>query len=441
MFTDESIDARRIGICIVGLGGAVATTAVAGMAMLRHDEIGVEGLPLATLPRELTCSLASYQNLVFGGWDVNPDDLARAAKTHNVLSALQLDAVAGELENIKPFPAIGSLEFCRNIECTNVVAAESHRDGIEFIRTDISGFKASNDLDTVVVINLASTERSVDLTSSVYSSIDNFERALDDDSSEISPAMLYAYAAIKEGCPYGNFTPSVAADVPALIELALREGVPLAGKDGKTGQTFIKTVIAPALRARALHVEGWFSTNILGNRDGLALNDKDSLASKLGTKGSVLDQILGYKVEDHLVDIRYYKPRGDNKEAWDNIDVTGFMGQPMQIKINFLCKDSILAAPLVIEIARLLDLAQRRRCYGAQEQFGVFFKLPMTATPERLPEHAFHVQEKTLYDWLAADAAIINTEQSTLSTLDEENAFSDERPIPREHALAMEAGD
>jgi myo-inositol-1-phosphate synthase len=186
--------------------------------------------------------------------------------------------------------------------------------------------------------------------------------------------MVYAYAAIGEGVPFGNFTPSVAADIPALIELANKNKVPIAGKDGKTGQTFIKSVLAPALRSRALKVQGWFSTNILGNRDGLVLSNEDSLASKVKTKSSLLDDILGYEVQDHIVDIRYYRPRGDNKEAWDNIDVTGFLGQPMQLKINFLCRDSVLAAPLAIEIARCLDLANQRGEGGIQEQLSVFFK-------------------------------------------------------------------
>jgi myo-inositol-1-phosphate synthase len=202
--------------------------------------------------------------------------------------------------------------------------------------------------------------------------------------------MLYAYAAMTKGIPYGNFTPSVAADIPALIELAELRKVPIAGKDGKTGQTFIKTVLAPALKSRALKVEGWYSTNILGNRDGLALSNEDSLASKVKTKSSVLDDILGYPVEDHIVDIRYYRPRGDNKEAWDNVDIAGFLGQPMQIKVNFLCKDSILAAPLAIEIARCLDLAKQRGESGIQEQLSVFFKLPMSKDGK--PEQAFHKQ-------------------------------------------------
>ena len=191
--------------------------------------------------------------------------------------------------------------------------------------------------------------------------------------------MLYAYAAIDSDSPYANFTPSVAADVAPLAEMAREMGVPIAGKDGKTGQTFLKTVIAPALKERSLHVDGWFSTNILGNSDGLALDDPKSLASKLGTKGSVLDDILGYKVEDHIIMIHYYRPRGDDKEAWDNIDMTGFLGQKMQLKLNFLCKDSILAAPLAIEIARCIDLAAQRGEGGVREELSLFFKLPQTA--------------------------------------------------------------
>jgi myo-inositol-1-phosphate synthase len=253
---------------------------------------------------------------------------------------------------------------------------------------------------SVVVINLASTEKLAIEGNEAFNSLAGFEKALDENSSNISPALLYAYAAIAEGVPYGNFTPSVAADLPALIEFAEKQKVPIAGKDGKTGQTFIKTVIAPALRSRALKVQGWYSTNILGNRDGLALSNEDSLASKVKTKSSVLEDILGYEVEDHIVDIKYYRPRGDNKEAWDNIDISGFLGQPMQLKINFLCKDSILAAPLAIEIARCLDLAQRRGESGIQEQLSVFFKLPMSKNAR--PEQAFHRQEEMLLDWLAS---------------------------------------
>jgi myo-inositol-1-phosphate synthase len=215
--------------------------------------------------------------------------------------------------------------------------------------------------------------------------------------------MLYAYAAILEGALYANFTPSVAADVPALVALAEERGVPVSGKDGKTGQTMMKTVLAPAFAMRNLKVEGWYSTNILGNGDGRVLDDPDSLASKVTTKGSVLDDILGYEVRDHVVRIDYYPPRGDHKEAWDNVDLKGFLGARMQVKVDLLCSDSALAAPLAIELARLSDLALLRGEGGVQEQFGVFFKAPMTKAPDARPEHALHRQQERLISWLAGD--------------------------------------
>ena len=239
------------------------------------------------------------------------------------------------------------------------------------------------------------------MTAPALQTPEGFEAGLDADDAAIAPAMVYAYAAIMEGVGYGNFTPSLGADVPALIALAEQRGVPVAGKDGKTGQTMMKTVLAPAFRSRALRVEGWYSTNILGNRDGLALDDPSSLASKLSTKGEVLDSILGYQVEDHVVRIDYYRPRGDQKEAWDNIDLVGFLGQRMQIKVDFLCRDSILAAPLVLELVRLVVEAHRRGQGGPQDQLGCFFKAPVTSDGNR-PEHALHVQERALLDWLDA---------------------------------------
>ncbi|MDQ3061465.1 MAG: inositol-3-phosphate synthase [Acidobacteriota bacterium] len=396
---------QGLGIMIIGIGGAVASTAVAGIELLKRKEIGTEGLPLAALPENLTSGLADYENLVFTGWDMNEDNLAVAATTHNVLTLQQFHTVSEELQAAKPLAAVCNSEFCRNIEGKNVIVADNHNFCIETIREDVRRFKNERGVERVVMINLASTESYIDKDSPIFATLEDFEKAIDENSEEISPAMLYAYAAIGEGVGYGNFTPSVGADIPALVEYAQEKGVPIAGKDGKTGQTFIKTVIAPGLKGRALKVDGWFSTNILGNRDGLALSHPDSLKSKVVTKGSVLDDILGYKVEDHLVDIRYYRPRGDNKEAWDNIDLIGFMGQPMQLKINFLCKDSILAAPLVIEIARLLDYAQRCGMGGVQEQLSVFFKLPQVADEATMrPEHAFHLQEQMLFEWLTAHA-------------------------------------
>jgi myo-inositol-1-phosphate synthase len=345
--------------------------------------------------------LTDYENLVFSGWDMIGDDLQAAAATHNVLTLQQFQAVSEELQAVKPLAAVVNSAFCHNIEGKNVFAAKNHVAAIEKVREDIRQFRNESGADNVVMINLASTESFVDKDSETFAALENFERAIYDNSAEISPSMIYAYAAIGEGIAYGNFTPSVAADIPALVEYAEKTGSPIAGKDGKTGQTMIKTVIAPGLKTRALKVAGWYSTNILGNRDGLALSHPDSLKSKVTTKGSVLDDILGYTVEDHLVDIRYYRPRGDNKEAWDNIDVVGFLGQPMQLKINFLCKDSILAAPLVIEIARLLEYAQICGESGVQSQLSVFFKLPqVTNEGVEKPEHALHAQEAMLVDWL-----------------------------------------
>ena len=389
-------------MAIVGVGGAVATTAVAGVTLLRKKAIGFEGLPLASLRPELADMLASYDDLVFSGWDLNAAPLSEAAATHRVLTDSQLAAASGELAKITPWPAVGNVRFCRNIEGLHMIAAPDHRAAIQIIRGNLRDFQTQHHLDGVVVVNLASTERTVNMADPIFGDMDSFERALDENSPEIGPAMIYAYAAISEGLPFANFTPSVAADIPALVQFAEAEDVPLCGKDGKTGQTMLKTALAPALRTRALHVDGWYSANILGNRDGKALDDKDSLASKIATKGSCLDQIVGYKVEDHLVDIRYYRPRGDNKESWDNIDVTGFLGQPMQIKVNFLCRDSVLAAPLVLELVRLLDCAKRYGFGGVQEQLGLFFKSPMMSDPAAVPEHALHIQEARLLAWLTS---------------------------------------
>ncbi|HEY8610721.1 MAG TPA: inositol-3-phosphate synthase [Roseomonas sp.] len=384
-------------MAIVGLGGAVATTAVAGIETVRRGSNKLDGLPLADLS---VAGLADYRDMTFGGWDLDGSDLAAAAGNHRVLNDVQLSDTGNALSAIRPWPAVGSGEFCRGVSGANKYEAPSHRGAVRAIARDLRRFRESSKADGVVMINLASTERMPGDDEALHS-LDAFERALDRNDPAIGPAMLYAYAAIESGVPYGNFTPSLAADAPALKELARQRNVPVAGKDGKTGQTMMKTVLAPALKARALHVDGWFSTNILGNRDGEALRDPGSLASKLNTKANVLDSILGYHVEDHLVDIRYYRPRGDDKEAWDNIDVSGFLGHRMQIKVNFLCKDSVLAAPLALEIARVLDLAQQRGQGGVQEQLSVFFKAPMVANGHA-PEHAFHVQERMLMDWLGA---------------------------------------
>ncbi len=384
---------RKLGIAVVGVGGAVGTTMFAGIELIRKGLVDTKGLPLAELTN---AGLVDYSDILIAGWDLYGSHLAHAAEEHGVLTHRQFAAVEAELRAAKPWPGIGNRDFVTHIEGENRMAARGHRAVVERLKADIAAFQS--ECGSVVVINLASTEKLAIEGNEILNSLADLEKALDEDSKDISPAMLYAYATISAGVPYGNFTPSVAADIPALVELAERNNVPIAGKDGKTGQTFIKSVLAPAFRSRALKVEGWFSTNILGNRDGLVLSDEESLASKVKTKSSLLDDILGYRVEDHLVDIRYYRPRGDNKEAWDNIDLTGFLGQPMQLKVNFLCRDSILAAPLAIEIARCLELARQRGESGIQEHLSVFFKLPMSKAEP--PEQAFHKQEAKLLEWL-----------------------------------------
>jgi myo-inositol-1-phosphate synthase len=396
-------------MAVVGLGGAVATTAVAGLELLRNGGGDTTGLPLAGLevegrPVEEATGMAGYADLVIGGWDLDGTDLRKAAELHGVLDPRQLEQAGPHLSSLTPWPAAGDADFCRNVTGGNVVLAETRRAQVDAVRADLRRFREEQDLDGLVLVNLASTERWPDPAAPALQTVEAFEAGLDADDRAITPAMVYAYAAIAEGVGYVNFTPSLAADVPALIAFAEERGVPVAGKDGKTGQTMLKTVLAPAFRSRSLTVEGWYSTNILGNRDGLALEDPDSLSSKLQTKGSVLDSILGYPVEDHVVRIDYYRPRGDQKEAWDAIDLVGFLGQRMQVKVDFQCRDSILAAPLAIELARLTDLAQQRGRAGVQTQFGWFFKAPMSPDGST-PEHALHRQERVLLDWVAGAPA------------------------------------
>ncbi|MFI5837225.1 inositol-3-phosphate synthase [Micromonospora sp. NPDC051300] len=389
---------QRIGVAVIGLGGAVATTAIAGVELLRLGMQDMSGLPLSH-----RADLLPYESLVFGGWDLAPDDLAKAAHLHRVVEPAHLEAVAGPLGKISPWPAVADPAYCRNATGANAVPIGPLRERVAHLRGDLARFRAETSAQQIVVVNLASTEARPDPASPTLRTLAGFEAGLDADDPVITPGLLYAYAALREGCPYVNFTPSLGADVPALLELAEQAGVPVAGKDGKTGQTLVKTVLAPAFRSRALTVEGWYSTNILGNRDGQILDDPSSLASKLDTKGSVLNQILGYDVDDHVVRIDYYRPRGDAKEAWDNIDLIGFLGQRMQLKVDFLCRDSILAAPLVLELVRLMAEAGRRGEGGAQEQLGYFFKAPVTRAG-RTPEHALHAQERALVEWLDAPA-------------------------------------
>ena len=399
----------KVGILLVGLG-AVSTTTIAGIMAVRRGlakpigsltEMGTVRLGRRTdnrspLIRDFV-PLASLDNLVFGGWDIFEDNCYEAAKTAGVLEPAILDQLKGELEAVKPMPAVFDRQYVKRLDGPNVKKGKNKKDLAEQLIADIRQFKSANKLDRVILVWCGSTE--VYLTESpAHQSLAAFEKALEANDPSIPSSMIYAYAAIKEGLPYANAAPNLSADVPALLELAQKTGSPLAGKDLKTGQTLIKTIIAPGLKARLIGVKGWYSTNILGNRDGEVLDDPESFKTKEESKKSVLDFILQpnlypdlYKDLCHVVRINYYPPRGDNKEGWDNIDLVGWLGYPMQLKINFLCRDSILAAPIVLDVALFLDLAKRAGYSGIQEWLSFYFKSPMHA-PGLYPEHDLFIQ-------------------------------------------------
>jgi myo-inositol-1-phosphate synthase len=408
--TVEIIPAQgKLGVLLVGLG-AVSTTFIAGVAAVRKGiaqpigsltQMGTVRLGKRTEGRSPMVkdfvSLASLDDLVFGGWDIFDEDCYEAACTAGVLESSLLDQVRPELERVKPWTAVFDRQYVKRLDGPNVKKARNKRDLAEEVRADIRRFKAEQGLDRLVMVWCGSTE--IFLTeSSAHQSIDAFEKALEANDPAIPSSMVYAYAALMERIPYANGAPNLTVDVPALSALAARNRVPLAGKDFKTGQTLIKTVIAPGLKARLLGVTGWYSTNILGNRDGEVLDDPESFKTKEESKKSVLDYILQpdlypqlYENLCHVVRINYYPPRGDNKEGWDNIDLVGWLGYPMQLKINFLCRDSILAAPIVLDLVLLLDLAARANLSGIQEWLSFYFKSPMHA-PGLYPEHDLFIQ-------------------------------------------------
>jgi myo-inositol-1-phosphate synthase len=388
---------NRLGVCFVGAGGAVASTVVAGVALMKRGLAPRIGMVTETeLGKTLSC--APLENLVFGGWDLREANLYEAALRERIVPEHLLRKVERELREIKPWPGVVSPAFLSTSDATHVVTAKSHREELELLSRDVKDFKSVHKLDQVVMVNLGSTERHTE-ASEVHRSIPAFEAGLQRNDERISPAMKYLYLACKLGAPHVNFTPSL-TKVPALEALAETAGIPIAGEDGKTGQTLLKTALAPAFQVRHLQVEGWFSTNILGNNDGKVLDDPKSNKTKVASKLSVLDEILGYEVGDHQVHINYYRPRGDEKEAWDSIDLAGFLGERMQLKINFLCKDSILAAPLVIDLVRLIDVAHRSGERGIQSQFSLFFKAPYHAEGERAVNDLFK-QNALLHDWVA----------------------------------------
>ena len=397
---------KKLGVCIVGVHGAVASTVIAGVHMMVKGLAPRYGMVTEKTPAAISESIADWldfaplENLVFGGWDLRFGNVYEGALHHKVFPADQLRPIKEQLETTVAWPAV----IAKNGHAPegNFVLAENIREQIEIIKKNITEFKAKHGLDQVVMVNLASTEPYL-AEAPAHKTLAAFEAAIDKNDKTITPAMRYFYAANELGVPYVNFTPSL-TNVPALAEHADKKTNPYAGMDGKTGQTLVKTAIAAMFRVRRLHIEGWYSTNILGNNDGKVLADPEANKTKVLSKQSVLDSIVGYPVENHQVHIHYYKPRGDSKEAWDNIDLVGFAGVPMQIKVNFLCSDSALAAPLVLDLVRLLDVAKRVGERGIQRQLSLYFKSPYHA-PSEQPQHDVFEQEEMLLAWARKHAS------------------------------------
>ncbi len=399
----------KLGILLVGLG-AVSTTFIAGVLAVRKGlatpigsltQMGTIRLGKRTEGRSPRIAelfpLAKLDDVVFGGWDIFNENTYEAAKTAGVLESPLLEQIRPELEAINPWPAVFDQRYVKRLDGPNVKKGKNKKDLAEQLIADIRKFKSDHNLDRMVMIWCGSTEVFLK-EGPVHQSIEAFERGLEASDDAIPSSMIYAYAAIREGIPYANAAPNLSGDVPALVELAAQTKSPLAGKDLKTGQTLIKTIIAPGLKARLLGVEGWYSTNILGNRDGEVLDDPESFKTKEESKKSVLDYILQphlypelYSDLHHVVRINYYPPRGDNKEGWDNIDLVGWLGYKMQLKVNFLCRDSILAAPIVLDVALFLDLAKRSGLFGIQEWLSFYFKSPQHAAA-LYPEHDLFIQ-------------------------------------------------
>jgi myo-inositol-1-phosphate synthase len=399
----------KLGVLLVGLG-AVSTTFIAGVEAIRRKmaqpigslaEMGTIRLGKRTEGRSPKIkefvSLANLDNLVFGAWDIFEDNCYEAALHCGVLEKSTLETLRPQLEKIKPMAAVFDQHYVKRLNGTNIKQGKNKRDLANQLIEDMKEFRAKNDCSRLVIVWCASTEIFMKI-SPVHENLEAFEKALEENHPDIAPSMIYAYAAIKSCVPFANGAPNLTVDVPALSQLAQEMGVPICGKDFKTGQTFMKTLIAPGLKSRMLGLHGWYSTNILGNRDGEVLDDPESFKTKEESKLSVLEYILQPEIYpelygdfSHLVRINYYPPRGDNKEGWDNIDIFGWLGYPMQIKINFLCRDSILAAPLVLDLALFMDLAQRCGMRGVQEWLSFYFKSPMTA-PQLYPEHDLFIQ-------------------------------------------------
>ena len=397
----------KLGVMVVGMG-AVATTLIAGVEAVRKGlakpigsvtQMGTIRLGKRTDNRTPLVKdfvpLADLNDIVFTGWDIFPEDMYGAASHAAVLDRDHLQSIKPFLESIKPMPAVFDQYYVKRLNGTHVKQGKNKCDLAQQLRNDIQRFKSQ--VDRVVVLWSGSTEIFLEPTA-VHETVESFEKGLNENDPAIAPSQIYAYAALKEGVPFANGAPNLTVDLPCMIELSRRNGAPICGKDFKTGQTLIKTVLSPAFKARMLGVSGWYSTNILGNRDGEVLDDPESFKTKEESKLGVLEYILQpekypelYGNMYHKVRINYYPPRGDNKEGWDNIDLVGWLGYDMQLKINFLCRDSILAAPIVLDVALFLDLAKRAGMHGIQEWLSFYFKSPVHARG-LYPEHDLFIQ-------------------------------------------------
>jgi myo-inositol-1-phosphate synthase len=407
----------KLGILTPGLG-AVATTFIAGVIAIRKGiskpigsltQMGTVRLGKRTEHRSPMIKdrvpLTSLDDIVFGGWDIFEDDAYQSAITAGVLDKNLLDQIKPELETVKPMRGVFQREYVKKLDGKYIKSAKTKWDYAQMLMDDMRQFQEQNKLKRVVAVWCGSTEIFLK-QENVHKSLENFEKGLKENHPAIAPSMIYGYAAIKLGIPYANGAPNLSTDFPAMYELAKETHTPISGKDFKTGQTLMKTILAPGLKARLIGLNGWFSTNILGNRDGEVLDDPESFKTKEESKLSVLDQILQpeiypdlYKNYYHKVRINYYPPRGDNKEGWDNIDIFGWLNYPMQIKVDFLCRDSILAAPIVLDLALFMDLAKRAKFTGIQEWLSFYYKSPMHL-PELYPEHDLFIQHMKLKNTL-----------------------------------------
>ena len=417
---------ERLGVLLPGLG-AVATTFIAGVEAVKRGlglpvgsftqmgrlRLGRRDEPRSALVRELV-PLAALEGLRFAAWDIFEDDALESARKARVLEPDLLQALREPLQAVRPMPAVFDPDFVRQISGPRVKRGRSKRELGEALRDDIRAFRRSSGCDRLVMVWCASTERTAE-PAACHATPAAFEKGLAESDPAIAPSQIYAWAALQEGVPFANGAPNRTVELPCVQAAAAERGVPIAGSDFKTGQTFMKTLIAPGLKARLLGLSGWYSTNILGNRDGEVLADPGSFETKKRSKLSVLENILDpetypalYGNVHHQVCISYYPPRGDNKEGWDNIDLFGWLGYPMQIKINFLCRDSILAAPLVLDLALLMDLAARADLSGIQEWLSFYFKSPL-AKPGLKPEHDLVAQQMKLHNtlrWLAGETLV-----------------------------------